>query len=77
LVLLRLAHAPTPKPGTRYTYRVGDGTHWSEWLQFDTASAEPARFQFVHFGDAQNHILSIWSRVDRRGGRQQSRPQPR
>lgn len=27
------------QPGTRYAYRVGDGTHWSEWLQFRTASA--------------------------------------
>jgi hypothetical protein len=58
------------EPGTRYAYRVGDGANWSEWLQFETASAEPARFQFVHFGDAQNDILSMWSRVVREAGRQ-------
>lgn len=47
------------EPGTRYAYRVGDGTTWSEWLQFDTASAYPGRLQFIHFGDAQNDILSM------------------
>jgi len=63
------------EPGTRYAYRVGDGANWSEWLQFETASAEPARFQFVHFGDAQNDILSMWSRVVREAGRHAPRAQ--
>jgi len=57
------------EPATVYAYRVGDGTNWSEWFQFETASAVPARFQFVHFGDAQNDILSMWSRVVREAGR--------
>ena len=57
------------EPATRYAYRVGDGTNWSEWFHFETASAEPAPFQFVHFGDAQNDILSMWSRVVREAGR--------
>ena len=25
-------------PATKYLYRVGDGTHWSEWATFQTAS---------------------------------------
>lgn len=57
------------EPGTVYAYRVGDGTNWSEWLQFATAPEHPHRFRFVHFGDAQNDILSMWSRVVREAGR--------
>ncbi|MGC5033698.1 fibronectin type III domain-containing protein [Micromonospora sp. DT229] len=38
-----MTEEPTPaeftnlKPDTRYTYRVGDGTNWSEWTDFTTA----------------------------------------
>lgn len=53
------------QPGTRYAYRVGDGTNWSEWFHFSTATAEPEPFSFVYFGDAQNNIRSMWSRVIR------------
>ncbi|MCA9191586.1 MAG: metallophosphoesterase family protein [Planctomycetales bacterium] len=53
------------QPGTRYAYRVGDGTNWSEWFQFSTASASPEPFSFVYFGDAQNNLRSMWSRVIR------------
>lgn len=52
-------------PQTRYAYRVGDGTNWSEWFQFSTAAAEPVPFSFVYFGDAQNNLRSLWSRVIR------------
>jgi phosphodiesterase/alkaline phosphatase D-like protein len=49
-----------------YAYRVGDGDeHWSEWIQFKTAKAEYAPTTFVYFGDAQNDVLSHWSRVIR------------
>jgi 3',5'-cyclic AMP phosphodiesterase CpdA len=57
------------KPGTRYAYRVGDGTNWSEWFHFSTANAEPRPFSFVYFGDAQNNIRSMWSRVIREAHR--------
>ncbi|MEM6885931.1 MAG: metallophosphoesterase family protein [Verrucomicrobiota bacterium] len=54
------------KPDTLYAYRVGDGQQrWSEWIQFRTAAAEPAPFRFLYFGDAQNNVLSTWSRVIR------------
>lgn len=52
-------------PGTKYVYRVGDGTNWSEWFQFDTASAGDEPFSFIYFGDAQNNLRSMWSRVVR------------
>jgi 3',5'-cyclic AMP phosphodiesterase CpdA len=52
-------------PGTLYAYRVGDGTNWSEWIQFRTALATPAPFSFIYFGDAQNEIKSLWSRAIR------------
>ena len=53
------------KPGTKYAYRVGDKTNWSEWFHFSTEkdSAEP--FSFIYFGDAQNDLRSMWSRVIR------------
>jgi len=54
------------EPDTLYAYRVGDGDeHWSEWIQFRTASREAKPFKFVYFGDAQNEVLSHWSRTIR------------
>ncbi|QJW99946.1 purple acid phosphatase family protein [Frigoriglobus tundricola] len=53
------------RPGTRYMYRVGNGATWSEWFQFDTAATTPEPFGFLYFGDAQNGIKSLWSRVVR------------
>ena len=53
------------RPGTRYAYRVGDGVNWSEWNQFQTAVDAAAPFSFVYFGDAQNDLKSLWSRVVR------------
>ena len=52
-------------PGTKYAYRVGDGLNWSEWFQFKTAKVEQEPFSFIYFGDAQNDIRSMWSRVIR------------
>ncbi len=53
------------EPDTKYAYRVGDGTWWSEWLQFRTAAAGEAPLTFVYFGDAQNDLRAHWSRVVR------------
>lgn len=53
------------QPNTAYVYRVGDGTNWSEWFQFRTTPREAAPFSFIYFGDAQNQIRSMWSRVIR------------
>ncbi|MCX6628406.1 MAG: metallophosphoesterase family protein, partial [Candidatus Solibacter sp.] len=53
------------EPGTKYTYRVGDGSAWSEWNIFRTASATPDPFRFIYVGDAQNNIRSLWSRTIR------------
>ncbi len=53
------------KPATKYAYRVGDGTNWSEWFHFNTANDKPEAFSFIYFGDAQNDIRSLWSRVIR------------
>ncbi|MFD2135163.1 FN3 domain-containing metallophosphoesterase family protein [Novosphingobium resinovorum] len=55
---------------TVYAYRVGDGTHWSEWLQFRTASREAKPFRFIYMGDMQNQILSEASRTLRMAFRQ-------
>lgn len=51
------------KSDTLYAYRVGDGTHWSEWLQFRTASDQSRPFSFIYFGDVQKGIRPLWSRV--------------
>ncbi len=53
------------KAATQYVYRVGDGTNFSEWLQFRTAASSPEPFSFIYFGDAQTDIRSMWSRVVR------------
>ncbi len=53
------------QPGTKYAYRVGDGTNWSEWFHFKTAAATDEAFSFIYFGDAQNNVRSMWSRVIR------------
>lgn len=53
------------QPKTKYAYRVGDGLNWSEWFHFTTASAQPEPFSFIYFGDAQNDVRSMWSRVIR------------
>jgi len=53
-------------PDTLYAYRVGDGgERWSEWLQFRTASTKKEPVEFLYFGDAQNAVLSHWSRIMR------------
>lgn len=53
------------KPDTLYAYRVqGVDGHWSEWFQTRTApTAGPIRF--IYMGDAQNGVLSLWSRTIR------------
>lgn len=53
------------KPDTRYTYRVGDGTNWSEWIDFTTASDGFDPFSFIYYGDAQNNLDSAVPRVFR------------
>ncbi|MEM9352121.1 MAG: metallophosphoesterase family protein [Planctomycetota bacterium] len=54
------------KPATMYVYRVGDGDkRWSEWHQVVTASDAAEPFTFIYFGDAQNAVRSMWSRVVR------------
>lgn len=52
-------------PGTLYAYRVGQGESWSEWYHFSTAPEEDQPFSFIYFGDAQNNLKSMWSRVVR------------
>lgn len=53
------------KADTRYSYRVGDGTNWSEWTDFTTAAADLSPFSFIYYGDAQNNIDTAVPRVFR------------
>ncbi len=39
-------------PGTRYRYRVGDGTNWSPYRTFETEKAAEENFRFLIFGDS-------------------------
>lgn len=52
-------------PNTKYVYRVGHDSVWSEWNQFTTASEGVEPFNFVYFGDPQNDIKEHVSRVFR------------
>jgi hypothetical protein len=40
-------------PNTRFSYRVGDGDHWSDTHSFLTADPETNAFKFLIFGDSQ------------------------
>ncbi len=53
------------EPDTLYAYRVGDGKHWSEWNQFRTACRTHKPFKFVYFGDSQDDVKSLCSRIFR------------
>lgn len=49
--------------GRKYVYRVGNGNDWSEWHQMRMPRRE--KLSFIYFGDAQNDVKSMWSRVIR------------
>ena len=44
------------KPGTQYTYRVGDGNAWSGPYHFTTEQREEKPFKFLVFGDSQSGL---------------------
>lgn len=50
------------KPGTAYSYRVGNGEHWSGEHQFVTAPGEGDSLRFIYMGDAQNG-LETWGEL--------------
>ncbi|TDE16570.1 purple acid phosphatase family protein [Dyadobacter psychrotolerans] len=64
-VLYHEANFTDLKPATQYMYRVGNGTQWSEWFHFTTASDKHEPVSFLYFGDAQNDLRSLWSRTIR------------
>ncbi len=51
-------------PGEIYVYRVGVDDAWSEWFQFRMPD-DSRKLTFIYFGDAQNNIKAMWSRVIR------------
>lgn len=52
------------EPGEKYVYRVGSERGWSEWFQIQMP--EPGeQLSLVYFGDAQNNVKAMWSRVIR------------
>ncbi len=52
------------KPGTTYTYTIGDGTDtgWIKPVEFTTAPGRPKTFSFIYLGDAQNGFME-WGRM--------------
>jgi len=52
------------EPGSKYVYRVGSEKGWSEWFQISMPEPEK-KISLVYFGDAQNNVKSMWSRVIR------------
>lgn len=53
------------KPNTTYAYRVGTGDNWSEWNPFKTAENTHKPFTFIYFGDPQENVKSMCSRIFR------------
>ncbi len=53
------------KPGEKYVYRVGTTGAWSEWYQVQMPDLSDEKISFIYFGDAQNDLKSMWSRVIR------------
>ncbi len=51
-------------PGEIYVYRVGSKRGWSEWFQIRMPE-DDKQLSFIYFGDAQNNVKSMWSRVIR------------
>jgi len=49
--------------GELYVYQVGSDTLWSEWFQIRMPDSD--ELSFIYFGDAQNDVKSMWSRVIR------------
>lgn len=43
-------------PNKKYSYRVGDGEHWSGTLSFTTAGRKARAFKFLIFGDSQSPV---------------------
>lgn len=52
-------------PNTVYMYRVGQGTHWSEWFHTRTAGKPGDKLSFIYLGDAQVGLKTLWPRVIR------------
>lgn len=52
------------QPGKKYVYRVGSDAGWSEWFQIQMPEPEK-KLTMIYFGDAQNSVKSLWSRVIR------------
>lgn len=52
-------------PSQRYVYRVGTEGAWSEWYQVRMPDVDSGKLSFIYFGDAQNDLKSMWSRVIR------------
>jgi acid phosphatase type 7 len=52
-------------PAEKYVYRVGTEGAWSEWYQVQMPDADAGKLSFIYFGDAQNDLKSMWSRVIR------------
>lgn len=52
-------------PAQKYVYRVGTDGAWSEWYQVQMPDINSGKLSFIYFGDAQNDLKSMWSRVIR------------
>ncbi len=50
------------QPGTKYRYRVGDGTNWSAYYTFETEREAADSFEFLVFGDSHEKkpLYNVW-----------------
>ncbi|MEJ2109252.1 MAG: metallophosphoesterase family protein [Acidobacteriota bacterium] len=45
-------------PNSEYSYRVGNGSSWSEQNSFTTAPATVSKYKFLVFGDSQSSVTA-------------------
>jgi acid phosphatase type 7 len=62
------ATLPNLSPGAKYSYRVGDGDHWSEPSVFATMKKKASAFKFLVFSDSQSSVsppepYDIWRKT--------------
>jgi len=53
------------KAGDSYSYRVANGSHWSDWYHFKIGNGPDSPYSFIYIGDVQDSINGISGKIFR------------